>query len=211
MSKCSTQLRDSGSNPTSPLQNFRVYLTDRKNIKGFIETHHYSHNINGVKSTFCFELTHGKNIVGAMLLGEPATRGVSEHYGKKEKVIEIRRLVCIDDTPKNTESFFIGFVMRWLRKNTNYEIVLSYSDLEYGHEGIIYKASNFRFVGTIPGAVKILWRGKLYHDRSMRVKYKGQFKPFAQKLRDAYNSGQTQNITTKGKNVWVYKLSRQIR
>ena len=53
--------------------------------------------------------------------------------------MELRRLCCIDETPKNTESYFIGRTLRWLRKNTGYKVVVSYADTHHGHEGTIYK------------------------------------------------------------------------
>ena len=40
--------------------------------------------------------------------------------------MELRRLVCIDDTPKNTESYFIGKTLRWLKHNTDVEVVVSF-------------------------------------------------------------------------------------
>ena len=69
-------------------------------------------------------------------------------YAKAErKVIELKRLCCIDNTPKNTESYFIGKTLRWLKQNTDYDLVVSYADTFYGHSGVIYKASNFKHVG----------------------------------------------------------------
>ena len=197
-----------GANPTSPLQEFRVYPVNRKKIVWFIEKYHYSHNMVGVKDGFCFALKDKNLLIGAMVFGQPATRGVDKHYGGKGNVVEIRRLVCIDNTPKNTESFFIGYVIRWLKKYTTYKTVLAYSDLEHGHTGVVYHASNFKKVNQIPGAIKIEWNGREYHDRSMRVKYNGRLKPFAEKLSTAYRNGEAKTKTTAGKNVWIYEIKR---
>ncbi len=63
-----------------------------------------------------------------------------------------------------------------MKKEWNGDIVVSYSDLEYGHEGTIYQASNFEKIGKIKGAKKINYNGKLYHDKTIRTKYKGKLK-----------------------------------
>ena len=51
-----------------------------------------------------------------MMYGQIAMANVWKKYVSKEKdLIELRRLCCIDNTPKNTESYFIGFTLRWLK------------------------------------------------------------------------------------------------
>jgi hypothetical protein len=194
---------EGGSNPTPSLKFFRAHLVPRSDIKEFIEKWHYSGSVDGVNSTYCFDFRdpEGK-LVGAMILGRPAAgAGRTKKYG--DRVIEIRRLCCIDGTPKNCESRFIGYVLRWLRGN-GFDAVLAYSDFEHGHEGGIYAASNFRRVGRIPGAVKIEWNGRSYHDRSLR-KVEGRLKPFSRRLRAAVAAGETKVRKTAGKSVWVYR------
>jgi hypothetical protein len=84
--------------------------------------------------------------------------------------------------------------------------VISYSDLEHGHEGTIYKATNFRYEGqTSPGRV-IMYNGKRYHDKTIRTKYKDGLKPFAQEIKNALETGEAFYKETKQKNVWIYNL-----
>jgi len=190
------------------VKNYRVNLVDRKVVKGFIETWHYSKNINGLKSTFSFGLYDGDTLIGAMMYGEPAMNNQSQKYNKEnpDKVLELRRLCCVDDTPKNTESYFIGRTLKWLRKNTDYQTIISYSDLSFGHEGTIYKATNFKMVGVSPPGKIIMFEGKRYHDKTIRTKYKGNLKPFAQRVKDALENGEAYYEKTKGKNIYVYEL-----
>lgn len=201
----SIQLTGSGSNPTSSLQLFRVSVVGRSEIKKFTEQYHYSHSINGVQTSFCFALrSSDEKLVGAMLLGKTASR-----CGKKDRILEIRRLVCIDDTPKNAESFFIGFVLRWLKKYTEIQTVIAYADPDYGHSGGIYKASNFRLSGRAPYDTKILYKGRYYHRRSLNIKHNGVLKDFAIELRRALQSGEAETVRTHGKNRWVYEIKRK--
>lgn len=100
-----------------------VELVDRKEIKEFIEKWHYSHNINGLRSTYCFALyylypkTNQKIMIGAMIYGGFGMSSVWKKYGEKEDdVIELRRLAMIDSTVRNSESYFIGKTINWLKK-----------------------------------------------------------------------------------------------
>lgn len=193
----------------SAIKTFSVYHCERKDIKNFVETWHYSKSINGLHSQYCFKLTNANNeIIGAAIFGTLAMANQWKRFGQSESdVIELRRLCCIDDTPKNTESFFIGQMIRWLKKNTNHKIIVSYADASFGHDGTIYKASNFKQLDFRKGAPVILWNGKRYHDKALRTKYKGELKPFAKRLKQALEMGEAQWIETKGKYTYVYELN----
>lgn len=189
---------------------FTVHSEPRGNVRDFIETHHYSRSINGVKSSYCFSLRHSGEMIGAALYGEVATRNQWVPYGSSEKaVLELRRLVLIDDTPRNAESYFIARTLKWLRKNTAVESVVSYADPHHGHEGIVYKASNFTLVGKSSPTKVVKWGNREYHDRAMRTKYNGVLKPFAQRLVDAVASGEAYMETRPPKNIYLYRLRRQ--
>jgi hypothetical protein len=179
----------------------------RRDVQSFIETHHYSKSINGCIADYCFSLNYEDVMIGAAFFGRMAMAGQWKKYGAVESdVIELRRLCCIDDTPKNTESFFIGAMLRWLKKHTPHKVVVSYADAEHGHTGTIYKASNFKYLGRAAGAKIIVHDGKTYHDKTIRTKYKGELKPFAKKIKDALVSGEAVYKTTAGKHIYVYSL-----
>jgi hypothetical protein len=182
---------------------------ERGAIKDFVEKWHYSRSINGVKSKYCFRLMYNGELIGAAIFAEPATKGVDKHYSatSPKAVVELRRLCCINNTPKNTESFFIGHCLRWLHHNTDLEKCVSYSDLTYGHEGTIYKASNFKLVGQVAPQKLVKLGNRLYHDRCLRVRYKDDLKPFAKKLKAALDSGQAEIVMSKEKNIYVYDLN----
>lgn len=186
---------------------WKVLPCERSEIRDFIEKHHYSHNINGLMSDYCFKLLHGEELVGAAIYGKTAMANAWKKYtDTPEKLIELRRLVLIDDTPKNCESFFIGHTLRWLKKNTDIEKVVSYADPNYGHQGTIYKATNFQHVGMTAKGKVIMWDGKKYHDKAIRTMYNGKLKPFAQRLKDALDRGEAYYTEQKPKHIYVYNL-----
>ena len=136
-------------------------------------------------------------------------RNAYKKYSENEEdIIELRRLCCIDDTPKNTESFFIGHCLRWLKRNTDLKLVISYADNTYGHTGIIYQASNFKYLGKTAKGRVISYNNKLYHDKCIRTKYKGKLKPYAQRIKDALDQGEAEYVQTKGKDIYIYERRR---
>lgn len=186
------------------LRKYDVAICDRNDIKEFLEKWHYSKSINGVLGTYYFKLTRKSEIIGAAIFGNPAMSKQLKSFGAE--VIELRRLACIDNTEKNTESYFIGRMLRWLKQNTNIKTVVSYADPEYGYEGVVYKASNFLLKGKSAEGKVIYWEGKKYHDKAIRTKHNGELKPFARKLVEALKNGTAFYKKTKGKNIYVYFL-----
>jgi hypothetical protein len=191
------------------VKDMKVSLCSRQEISNFIETNHYSKSINGCISDYCFKLTYDDVIIGAAFFGRMAMRNQYKKYSDKpEDIIELRRLCCIDDTPRNTESYFISKMMRYLRLNTSIKKVVSYADQEHGHTGIIYKASNFQYLGMTKGAKVIMLNGRSYHDKSIRTMYNGKLKPFAQRIKDALADGSAYYKDTAGKHTYVYEWKR---
>jgi len=189
---------------------YQVLPCERKEIKDFIEKWHYSNNINGVISDYCFKLVDNEeNLIGGMIFGKLGMANAWKKYGECEAdVTELRRLCCIDDTPKNTESYFIGAALRYLKKNTKVKTIVSYADANYNHSGTIYKASNFEYKGLTAKGKVIVHNGKKTHDKSTRAKYKGELKPYAKRLIAALADGTAHYENTLGKHIYVYQLRK---
>ena len=196
------------------VKNFTVRPVQVSEIREFVEKWHYSGSINGLMSSYCFALYNQDEIIGGMIYGGLAMANAWKKYGDSNaEVIELRRLCCIDDTPKNTESYFIGHTLRWLRKNTDIKTVVSYADTHYGHSGIIYKASNFDLIGQTAKSRVIMHNGKKYHDKTIRTyhTYKDgtkKLKPFAKRVKEALELGEAFYETRPPKNIYKYKLKR---
>ena len=196
------------------VRDFIVKPCDIQDIREFVETWHYSGNVNGLRVSQCFALYNGEELIGGMIYGALGMANAWKKYGESEsEVVELRRLCCIDDTPKNTESFFIGRTLRWLRQNTDYKIVVSYADAHYGHEGTIYKASNFQHVGMTAKGRVIKWGEREYHDKTIRTYYTNKdgvknLKPFAQRVKDALENGEAEYQDRPQKHIYTYHLTR---
>ena len=190
--------------------NYIVELCSRSEIVNFVETHHYSKNMNGLHISYCFKLMDGDTVIGAMVYGSLGMVGVAEKYSPNpSKILELKRLVCIDDTPKNTESYFIGWTLRWLQRNTDLEMIISYADKTFGHEGVVYKATNFECMGETSAGKVIMWNGRRYHGKTLRNKHNGKLKPVAIELKNALDDGSAQYVETLTKNIYIYRFKKR--
>jgi len=184
--------------------------TFNSTVRTFLKKWHYSDYVNvQSKHTFCL-FRNGKfglpEMIGVCIYTRPAGPTAAQSYWPQcpDKVLELRRLCLIDDTPKNAESFFIAKTIKWLKKNTDWEFIVSYADCEQGHEGIIYKASNFTYVGKTGTGKKLEVDGKSFHIRTLSMINR----PYGVEINNRYKQGDAGIIVidTKPKNIYTYIL-----
>ena len=193
---------------------FEVKPTTIQYVRDFVERWHYSSNVNGLRISQVFGLFYDGHLIGAMIYGPLGMANTWKKYGDSESdVVELRRLCCIDNTPKCTESYFIGKTLRWLKKNSDYKVIVSYADAHYNHTGIIYRVTNFEYHGLTAKGRVIDFDGKLYHDKCIRtynVDKNGikKLKPFAQRVKDALKDGRAKYVNTPGKHIYVFRLKK---
>ena len=195
---------------------FTVEEILRQSVVKFIEKHHYSHNVNGVQSIYHYGLfTEGNfglpKMIGAMMYAHPSMPATAAKYNpiNPDKCLELRRLVCIDDTPKNTESYFIGQTFKLLKRDTDMEVIVSFADQHHGHTGVIYKATNFDYLGETGKGRILVVDGKEMHSRSLNQ----LDRPYGRELNRRYKAGD-ENIfwkNTNPKHIYVYYLNKRIK
>lgn len=104
---------------SAKIKDFEVKLKSIQDVRGFIEYWHYSKSVNGLRISFVFGLYYRDNLIGAAIFGALGMASVWKRYVDKEAdILELRRLCCIDKTPKNTESYFIGQCLKYISKNS---------------------------------------------------------------------------------------------
>lgn len=207
---------------TASVTDFSVVEVPFNVAAPFIEKWHYSHSAKGQSPKHSFGLMHKGEMIGAMIYGFFAMRNQWKKYSiygadSEFEVIELRRLVCIDETPRNTESYFISQTIKYLKKNTDYKIIVSYADPHHGHAGTIYKATNFYHLGmTSPGKI-IDFNGQRYHDKCIRDINKAHFRKTGERilaqsavrLVNALESGEAKMVSTPGKHIYIMPLNRK--
>lgn len=179
-------------------------------VRDFIELNHYSRSVNGCKVSYCFAIYNEQTLVGAALFGELSTTAWKKYSECEGDVIELRRLVCSESCPRNTESWFISKCLKYLRKHSTYKICVSYADPRHGHIGYVYQASNWNYLGqTAKDTILVTPDGREYHSRALRTKYKGQLKPFAKRLNDMRDNGELVTLEVPGKHIYTFTLDRK--
>ena len=116
------------------------------------------------------DLFTSDRIVGVIIYGTPSSSSLRGGIcGKEESfnVIELTRLWIEDSTPKNAESFLIGNTVRLLNK----EIVVSYAEMQQGHTGIVYQATNWIYTGLSAKRTNWTIEGVDKHCQTIADKY----------------------------------------
>jgi len=167
-------------------------------IRHLLKEFHYKTDHIGSGISVCFAMFIDNELVGGSVLGKP------RHEKKYKNCIDIRRMVCTDDSPKNSESWFLSQIIKWVTANTDYNYVLSYSDTTVGHKGTIYKATNFQYIGDTAPTKVIEWNGRTYHPRSLR-----NDRPYSRKMQEAVKDGTAVWHTGKPKKIWLYTIVRK--
>ena len=155
-------------------KNYTIKKIDNSKIYiNFVKNNHYSKTCpNGIINFGCFDKTN--KLVGVGVFGQVIGRFQSNKYYPENpsKLIELRRLVFINDTLKNIESWFIGYCLRYISKNTDYEAILSLADSNQSHTGIIYKATGFKQIGyDMDKRKRIIINGIERHPRDLYDKH----------------------------------------
>jgi hypothetical protein len=140
---------------------------------------HYLHR--KAPCSFAFGLVENSTdkIVGVVIYGTPSSSTLrSGICGTEEKnnVIELTRLWIEDGTPRNSESFLIGNTLSKVDK----EIVVSYAEIEQGHLGIVYQATNWIYTGLSAKRTNWTIKGVNKHCQTIADKYS------ASELREIY-------------------------
>lgn len=129
---------------------------------------HYLHR--KCPCSFAFGLMDGERIAGLIIYGTPSSAPLrSGICGPEEKgnVIELTRLWIEDGTPKNTESYLIGNTIRLVDK----EIIVSYAEIQQGHVGTVYQATNWIYTGLSAKRTNWAVEGIDSHCQTLADKY----------------------------------------
>ena len=122
-----------------------------------------------------------EKLAGVAIYGYPVGRSAPKSISpelKEEEVLELTRLFIFDDYGKNTESVVLSKTFKWLQENAkDIKVLVSYSDPEQGHLGIIYQATNWLYQGcgdiqmAPTFSLKIEEDGEWIHSRTVYSMY----------------------------------------
>src|SRR5437667_2755184 len=109
--------------------------------------------------------------IGAIVFAWGANRHLAGEY--KLKMTECAELcrVALDDHLTPVSRILAIAVKMLKRAMPGIRLIVSYADLNQGHEGKIYQASNWVFVGETGHEAGITLNGRLTHRRTINSKY----------------------------------------
>ncbi len=125
--------------------NYYIRQISHKLAMRIVVKNHYLHR--ECPCSFAFGLFTKDHVnVGVIVYGVSCSSTLLKGIcGESEKnnVYELNRLWVDESVPKNGESYLIGNTIKKLDK----EIIVSFSEIEKGHSGIVYQATNFIYCG----------------------------------------------------------------
>ena len=141
------QMEDDGSIPISALQ-LRFHQIGNEMASIAYKEWHYLGATEFI-STVNFGAYWNNKLEGAISYGSPNATELKGYFDRHNQHgwWEIKRLAMSPVCPKNSESRFIGYTLKMIRKLFRVKGVVTYADDGVGHVGTIYKASGFKSLG----------------------------------------------------------------
>lgn len=155
----------------------------RAECEPFVIGIHYAHRWPSI--SYAYGLFDGDELVGVVTYGTPPSapmkRGVAGDEMKGD-VLELNRL-CLKYNKPNQASNLISKSLKMLPKG---KIVISFADISQGHNGCVYRASNFGYYGLSAKRTDWKVKGKEHlHGQTIADEFRG-VKNRAQAMRDKY-------------------------
>jgi hypothetical protein len=153
-----------------------TYLVKEINAKDaahLVKQYHYSGKVVPNSKIHLGVFNKEKDLCGVLSYGPPMNGdSTSSKLSSSENMMELNRMVMRDEEPRNSESMAIGLCNKWLRKFTDIDYILSFSDGKQGNVGYIYQATNWKYIGYLVSDSFYELDGDVMHSVSVWHKYK---------------------------------------
>lgn len=150
------------------LESYEIRIIPYSQAMDVIVREHYLHR--KAPCSVAFGLFIGEQIKGVVCYGTPSSAPLRSGIAGPEhafNVIELTRLWVCDSVPRNGESFLIG---RTLGKSGK-EIVVSFAEIQQGHIGVVYQATNWIYTGLSAKRTNWTIDGVSKHCQTLADKY----------------------------------------
>jgi hypothetical protein len=141
-----------------------------KEARPYIATFHYSKTMPD-STKFVFAGYLGDKLCGIVTYGMGT--GKSQYSSiipqiQNGEYVELTRLWCAQEMPKNTESKLISTSLKMLPKEV--KLVISFADSSKEHVGTIYQATNWYYLGSNKGGKTLICEdGVVKHTRLLGI------------------------------------------
>jgi hypothetical protein len=150
------------------LEHYRIAQIDYKTAMDVIVREHYLHR--KAPCSAAFGLFKEDTLLGVICYGTPSSATLRTGIAGPQyatNVVELTRLWVSDEVPKNGESFLIGRTL----KHAGKEIVVSYAEIDQGHVGTVYQATNWLYTGLSAKRTNWVIEGVDKHCQTLADKY----------------------------------------
>lgn len=192
---------------------YNIRQIDAKSAKDIVKKYHYSGKVVS-NSNLHLGVFKGDELVGCLQYGPPMNGlKTSNKILKGVKMLELNRMVMIDTEPRNSESQAISACNKWIRKNTDVEYLLSFSDGKEGNVGYIYQATNWVYIGYLVSSSFYDLDGEIMHSVSVWHKYKEKHE-----WRNHFTTNEILcksfskvSVITSKQHIYLFALNRKIK
>lgn len=150
------------------LENYHIKKIDYPTAMDVVTREHYLHR--RAPCSVAFGLFIKEELKGVICYGTPSSAPLRSGIAGPENalnVIELTRLWVDDSVPRNGESFLIGRTI----KNAGKEIIVSFAEIQQGHVGIVYQATNWIYTGLSAKRTNWTIDGFAKHCQTLADKY----------------------------------------
>jgi hypothetical protein len=150
------------------LESYTVRQISYATAMAVVVSEHYLHR--KAPCSVAFGLFLGDQLKGVVCYGTPSSAPLRSGIAGPEhakNVVELTRLWVSDSVPRNGESFLIGRTVRKAGK----EIVVSFAEIEQGHVGTVYQATNWIYTGLSAKRTNWTIEGMDKHCQTLADKY----------------------------------------
>jgi hypothetical protein len=153
-----------------PVKEMVVKQITCKEARPYIAAFHYSKTMPD-STKFVYAGYYGDRLCGIVTYGMGA--GKSQYSSvvptiQNGEYVELTRLWCAQDMPKNTESKLIATSLKMLP--TEIKLIISFADASKEHVGTIYQATNWHYLGINKGGKTLICEdGIVKHTRLLGI------------------------------------------
>lgn len=193
----------------------RLEIASNKAIKYACLNFHYAKAVP--VNTFGYSIFNDNNEwCGVILYGTGANNNLATEYNLKQgNVLELVRMALNGKQESTSKALAISLKLI-KNKIPLCKLIISYADKDQNHNGIIYQATNWYYVGTsMQNTTDSSWiiKGKRYHGRVISdwVKQKGGLNGLTRKefLKKYYDKDAIEYVT-RGKIKYIYPLDKTL-
>jgi len=195
-------------------KNYKIMEISASSARDIVIKYHYSKKVVSNSKIHLGVFNFEEKLVGCLQFGPPMNGAKSScKISLSPNMMELNRMVMVDEEPRNSESQAISLCLSWVKQFTDLEYILSFSDGKQGNVGYIYQATNWKYLGHLLSDSFYDLDGDIVHNVTVWHRYKQKhtdrdIKTTDEILCDNFNN--VSKITSK-QHIYVMPLKKKVK